>query len=231
MRLHVLVQGMDKSRHLLNSCDNIDFGFLRLEEVVDLIRSIPPPPPGYEGWDCGVTVTVESKDGKAYVMVTMNGLDDYTVLKYDEGSGEEVLVGSSVPFSDVVEALKAFYAAPSGKGLAPGRVRVEEYGINYPAECEDVVGYDSEGAPIVGWRDCNLSITSKAVSGIPISELREVRLLDPSAGRPNPELTLVYGGLLRRKVLRFRFKDLGTYQRALNDLPKIIPPHLIRRSA
>ncbi len=229
MRLHVLVQGMNESRRIFDSCENVDFGLLRLDEVIDLIRSIPPPPPGYENWDCGVTVTVESEDGKAYVMITMNGMDDYTVLKYDEGTGEEVLVGSSISFNDVVEALKAFYSSPSGKELAPGRVKVEEYGINYPAECEVIIEYDESGYPITQWQRCNLNITNRAVAGIPINEIHVIKFLDPSFRRPKPELIIECGGPLSRRVLRFRFSDLSTYQRVLSDLPRLVPPHLIKR--
>ncbi len=215
---------------MLNSCENIDFGLMELEDVIDLIRSIPPPPPGYEEWDCGVTVTVESEDGKAYVMVTMNGMDDYTVLKYDEGTGEEVLVGSSASLNDVIEALKAFYETPTGRALAPGRVRVEEYGVNYPAECEEVIDYDDYGYPVTRWIECNLNITNKAVAGIPLGEVRSVKLLDPSATRPYPEVIIEYGGMQGRRALRFRFRDLSTYQRVASDLPKLVPPHLITRS-
>jgi hypothetical protein len=230
MRLHVLVQGMDESRRIFNSCENLDFGFLELDDVIDLIRSIPPPPPGYEEWDCGVTVTIESGVGKAYVSITMNGMDDYTVLKYDEGTGEEVLVGSSITLSDVIEALNAFYSSPTGEGLAPGRVRVEEYGINYQAECGDIVSYDRSGHPVIQWRECNLNITNKAVAGVPISKLRIIRLLDPNPMRPYPELVLEYGEYPNHKIMLFRFRDMSTYQRVLSDLPKFVPPHLINRS-
>lgn len=229
MRLHVLVQGMDKSRRIFDSCENLDFGLLEFDDVIDLIRSIPPPPPGYEEWDCGVTVTVESEDGKAYVMVTMNGMDDYTVLKYDEGTGEEVLVGSSVTLNDVVEALKAFYSTPTGKALAPGRVKVEEYGINYPAEVEVIIGYDDDGEPITDWEEGNLNVTNKAVTGVPISRIRAIKLLDPSPRRTYPQVVIEYEKEGNLWAITFRFKDLGTYQKLLADLPKLVPPSLIRR--
>jgi len=229
MRLHVLVQGMDKSRRIFDSCENLDFGLLELNEVIDLIRSIPPPPPGYEEWDCGVTVTIESEDGKAYVMVTMNGIDDYTVLKYDEGTGEEVLVGSSATLNDVIEALEAFYAVPTGKALAPGRVKVEEYGVNYPAEVEAIIGYDDEGEPMTEWEKANLNVTNQSVAGVPISKIRAIKLLDPTRKRRYPQLVVEYEEESTLWAITFRFKDLGTYQKLLAELPNIVPPNLIRR--
>ncbi len=229
MRLHVLVQGMDESRRIFNSCENLDFGLLELDDVIDLIRSIPPPPPGYEEWDCGVTVTIESEDGKAYVMVTMNGMDDYTVLKYDEGTGEEVLVGSSATFNEVVEALKAFYSTPTGKALAPGRIKVEEYGMNYRAEVKVIIGYDEHGEPITGWDEGNLNVTNRSVAGIPLNAVKAIKLLEPSPERPYPQLVIEYEEAGNLWAITFRFKDLSTYQRLLTDLPKFVPPSLISR--
>ena len=223
MRLHVLAQGVTITGGLINSCDNVDLGYMTADEVIELIKSIPPPPPDYAEWECGVTVTVESMDRGAYVMVTVNGLDDYTVIKYDDSTGEEVLVSSSAPLSTVVRAVKAFYLEPSGRGLSPATVAPEEYGYNFSAESLAVIGYDEDGQPVTDWLEANLNVTNKAVSGVPFELVRAVRLLDPVPGRGYPGIIIEYVKNKENRVLRFRFRDMGTYWRAREAILRLVP--------
>lgn len=62
-----------------------------------------------------MTVTIEPKDGRACVMVTMSGMDDCTVLEHDEGMGDGVPVSSSARPTRLSRPSKhPFHLSPGG---------------------------------------------------------------------------------------------------------------------
>ncbi len=207
--LHVSTQGIDIGYNFTGSYDEVDWGYMTLEDVYAMLENIPKVyPPWVSSVDDFCPINIILRDNRDNTLAVSLVENNTFMASYLTEKGESIDF-YDLSLDQVYQHIRTFYdryASPGARTPPLGRV-IERFDVYFP------------GTQL----KTTLAVAATRILGIPYENVLRVDLKKGGFLRGSPTISILYNEGGRTSRLIFTFAKKGDVEKCYRILANIIP--------